>query len=126
MTKTAEEKIAIQDAWEAGAEIEFKHRVGGDGEWVPADPPFWRWEYNDYRVKPKPLVDDSVDWSHIKKEWKFMARDAAGRIFVYDRKPYPGEKGTVWGGNVVYRRIDDLLNVKIGNKPWDESLVERK
>ena len=41
-------------AWADGAEVEYQTRNTKEKQrWWPADHPFWEWDENDYRIKPK-------------------------------------------------------------------------
>jgi hypothetical protein len=44
-------------------------------EWfTPCEFDLWK-EDRLYRIAPKPLTPDTIDWSHVHPDYKFMARD---------------------------------------------------
>lgn len=89
-----------------------------DGGWVDIEP---RWtQMTVYRVKSK--TKPSVDWSVLKKAWRFIARDLGGDAYCYADKPTQGNSGWLRG---VSMRIDHLASYDPGTCDWRDSLVER-
>lgn len=120
MTKTIREMIEVMDAFERGEKIEWRSR---HYDWIPcASAPSWSWADTDYRIAP--AIPDYIDWSHVSEEYRFLARDKDGRNWLYERRP--GKLDEAWassGGNLASPAI--FASLKIGNVPWDQSLVER-
>lgn len=130
MTKTTREMIEVMEAFERGESIECKlfPHVDKDSWVLLLDEPSWDWSAVDYRVAPTP---DSIDWSHVSSEYKYMARDKSGDIFLYSKRPRLEE--FIWhphnciacclqtGGS----KINPFSSYKKGTVSWDESLVER-
>lgn len=79
------------------------------------------------RRKEAPLVPDSIDWSHVSPEWKFMARDMDGKVYLYTDAPKLGAtdmwtlstpRGLHLGGRA-------FVSYKRGTVDWKDSLVVR-
>lgn len=120
--KTIDEKLAVMRAWLEGEKIESCSHFG-DGEWYDNTHPWWDWDKFDYRVKPSEPIDDYINWDHVSDEFKFMARDESGFVFLYREEPYVAK--AFWTGPQVYIDAKSFVSLKIGNKPWNESLVKR-
>lgn len=86
-----------------------------------------------YRARPAPLVPDSIDWSHVAPEWKFMARDEDGTPWTFKEKPKADHHPI--GGSWEEQSKGSLLeckgsawnfaSYKRGTVAWQDSLVER-
>jgi hypothetical protein len=76
-----------------------------------------------YRVKPQPLTKPSIDWSHVAPEYKWLARDENGDVFVYAGQPsaYDG----IWKCVGGHRMTDVFASCTPGTCDWRDSLVER-
>lgn len=120
--KTVDEKLAVMRAWLEGEEIEARSHFG-DGEWYDATHPWWDWDKFDYRVKPSEPVDDYINWDHVSDEFNFMARDENGEVFLY--KDNPELLDSLWTTETEFTNAKIFSSLKVGNKPWNESLVER-
>lgn len=120
---TTVEKIAVMQAWEDGKPIEVRRRSGDD--WVtvkrPIETPIWDWSLYDYRIAQpsKP----GIDWSHVAPEYKWMARDLSGRVYLYPRKPYPSSGAWFESG---YVPASAFASARPGDCDWRESLVSRE
>lgn len=78
-----------------------------------------------YRTKPIP---DSIDWSHISENLRSMARDANGKAYLYvDEVPEESSSSNCWKGIGLDEPIPAgvFASYKMGNMPWDQSLVIR-
>lgn len=104
--------------WEHG----WDYYSGEDG-WLEWPDPSWS-TVGTYRARPAPLVPDTIDWSHVAPEWKWMARDEDGEVFLMQVKPdmicnlwvaFGDEHGKA-GAFASYRR---------GTVEWQDSLVQR-
>lgn len=122
-TKTIDEKLAVMRAWLEGEKIESCSHFG-DGEWYGATThPWWDWDEFDYRVKPSEPVDDYINWDHVSGMFNFMARDNNGDVFLYKNKPELLD--FVWTEHGGFINVEMFSSFKVGNKPWNESLVKR-
>lgn len=74
-----------------------------------------------YRARA--LVPDTIDWSHVAPEWKFMARDESGQVFLYDEKPEPDPEG--WHTHGTWETATVFASYKRGTVAWQDSLVKR-
>lgn len=113
------ELLPIIQAYADGAEVEwFRSR---DSSWVDLKNPYFD-HLTEYRIKQTP---DSIDWSHVSTEYKWMARDEGGGVFIYRETP---EKGRVfWFDSYVNGDIDATVfsSYKRGTVDWRDSLVKR-
>lgn len=112
-----EEKLELLTAWVDGVPIEY---LDSFGVWVESNHPVWGGTY--YRVKP--VVQDSINWSHVHEDFKYMARDAGGIAYLYKYRPELGSLGWNFrlGGTVEVRT---LSSYKRGDTDWKDSLVCR-
>lgn len=122
--KTTKEKIEVMQAFERGEKIEVR---GIMSEWEVFSKnasPVWDWRGNDYRVYVEPEVPDSIDWSHVHPDYKFMARDKDGDTSILTEEPEVKISGwCVDGGNMT--DATTFTSLKIGNLPWNKSLIKR-
>ena len=103
-----------------GGPYEFYSSYGG---WVEILMPYWQGNVV-YRVKPQPLTKPSIDWSHLKDEYKWLARDEDGTPYVYDSKPYIN----IYGWSIdddVFTEVTAFKSFKPGTCDWKDSLIER-
>lgn len=110
-----EEKLELLTAWVDGVPIEY---LDSFDVWVESNHPVWGGTY--YRVKP--VVQDSINWSHVHEDFKYMARDGDGRVFLYKANPYRSE--TTWSF-VGYQAASPFSSYKRGDTDWKDSLVCR-
>lgn len=80
-------------------------------------------EWITYRARPAPLVPDTICWEHVAPEWKFMARDEDGTVWLCDG--IPSKFGDTWGGAPNDIRAVAFASYKRGTVAWQDSLVER-
>ena len=95
---------------------------GGWIDWAP------RWAQSSvYRVKPQPPTKPGIDWSHVAKEYKWLARDKYGEAFVFISTPEIYLTQWVYGGGEPEAiRVDCLLSSYTpGTCDWRESLAQR-
>lgn len=78
-----------------------------------------------YRARPAPLVPDTIDWSHVAPEWKWMARDGRGGVMLYNDEPHISV-GDIWDcGSGDYHEAEAFASYRRGTVAWQDSLVER-
>lgn len=80
-----------------------------------------------YRLARPPAAPDSINWSHVTPEWKWMARDENGNIWLYSEKPECGiwhdKEWSCDDGN--YIEAKHFVSLIPGTTLWQSSLVER-
>lgn len=108
-------------AWADGAKVEIYNRL--DGDWRPICHPAWS-EKSKYRIAPEPLVPDSIDWSQISTEYKYMARDQSNCAYLYTGMPTVIKK--TWSIGVGYTaKANAFISYSKGTVDWKDSLVTR-
>lgn len=103
-----------------------------NGNWVDCPDPYFN-AMGTYRARPAPLTLDTIDWSHVAPEWKFMARDEDGTPWVFKDRPKadPHDMGGSWQEhrNGPLREgkgsVWNFASYKRGTVAWQDSLVER-
>jgi len=115
---TIHEKIKIMQHVADGGEVEV--RVRGDRYWNDINTPLWDWDNFDYRIKAFP---DTIDWSHVHPDFKWMARYDNGKVFLYTEEPKI--MSSYWSTNGLYRNAGAFVSFKNGTVDWKDSLVER-
>lgn len=80
-----------------------------------------------YDLVYAPLVDpDSIPWSALKDEIRYVAMDSSGKWYAY--RSLPMKLSTQWVGGDGSGPIASLSSVKmpdISTKYWEETCVER-
>jgi hypothetical protein len=93
------------------------------GYWLPCvRHPLWLPEMK-YRVKPKEMQKPSIDWSHVSKEYRWLAVDSDGDAYLYKNKPCCHHLD--WYSDRDYAFADSFVSYSRGNCGWKESLIER-
>lgn len=125
--KSLKEQIAVMQAADSGKAIQFMTK--GGCLWVDCENPQFDWFSQDYRVKP--ATTDRIDWGAVKPEFRYMARDEDGKVFVFTMKPTRNDEQ--WmncdkNGNMgIAIQVDRVLSSCIpGGADWTESLVSRE
>lgn len=105
--------------WDGGIQI-----YEADGRWYDWDP---SWTFsNVYRARPAPLVADTICWEHVAPEWKWMARDESGWVYIFTGKPIMSAISWIPSGDEEYARIEGVLSsYRRGTVAWQYSLVQR-
>ena len=107
-------------SWLRGAVIEY---LGGDtGRWYVDKHPKWAKE-GTYRIKPEELTKPSIDWSHIHKDYKWMATDQDGDSYLYTE--LPKQVNDIWNTKCIEPLANPFISFKAGTCDWKDSLVER-
>lgn len=76
-----------------------------------------------YRARPAPFVPDTIDWSHVAPEWKWMARDEDGEGFLFRSMPEIDDGG-YWCDDENLE-ADVFASYRRGTVAWQDSLVKR-
>lgn len=119
------EMIKVMQAYVDGREIDVRPQGDNiDWEYMKGVSPSWNWFHMDYRIATTP---DSIDWSHVAPEWKYMARDHVGNVWLYSKKPKLEYSG-YWGVHDVNSDrtwIVAFASYRRGTVDWKDSLVVR-
>ena len=117
-----ETQLALFEAWLDEKIIETRFTTG---EFFCVGHPEWLLDW-DYRVRPEPLTPDTIDWSHVAPEYRWMARDQSGSAYLYDAEPHLTSKAGVWvNESCDIVRATAFTSYKRGTCDWRDSLVER-
>jgi hypothetical protein len=96
----------------------------GGSIWCDAPFPTWA-DTVVFRAKPQPPTKPSIDWSHVAKEYKWLARDAGEpNGFLYDEEPHPTLYGQ-WQCEGMCINATVFASYTPGICDWRDSLVER-
>lgn len=78
-----------------------------------------------YRTKPKPAKKIDIPWQFIKPEFKWVAMDENGNIYLHVDKPVI--RSFDWYTESDCRRIDHIymLNIDTTGVDWKTSLTQR-
>lgn len=111
------EMIAVMQAYVDGKNIEIKHKLGDSWSYTNGGLPNWNWYAVDYRVRQ---TQDTIDKNHITSEYKFMARNQDGSVYVHTTTPRIN--GKRWSSMHSARVTSP--SYKQGTTDWTESVVE--
>ena len=87
-------------------------------EWRDCKAPGF-YEIAAYRIAPTP---DTVDWSHIGPEWKFIARDIGNQPLLFKQDPRGNKTAWFNDGGVSFVTTPSYRN---NGLPWEQSLIRR-
>lgn len=76
------------------------------------------------RAVEKPKTKPSIDWSQIKPQFKWLARDDDDTAYVYTAKPVPSPQCS-WFVAGEIGILNHMASYTPGNCDWQDSLVER-
>lgn len=71
----------------------------------------------------KAIVKPSINWSHIREDFKYLAMDSDGRYHLYTDKPLQGERQ--WTTNLLCTPAIHFASFVPGTCNWKDSLVKR-
>lgn len=92
----------------------------GKGEWTECVSPTWQ-DVLEYRIKP---TKPSIDWSHVHPDYKWMAKDEDGEMWLYEVEPSLAVSGWV-AGYLGGMQAMCFASAKPGSCHWRDSLVQR-
>ena len=122
-----DEKLALMTAWVDGKQIEYYNYRCKWAEPVDCRP---TWHHNNiYRIKPD--TPDSIDWSHVSPEYKWMARNPCGLAQLFRDKPWVDPSCESWMVEEYYHNTrrgqcaSVFSSYQQGTVDWKDSLVER-
>ena len=73
----------------------------------------------------KVLSKPSIDWSHVKGEYKWLSVDKDGNAFVYKNEPERSENDYWFCLKGDLFEVNGLASYIPGTCDWKESLIER-
>lgn len=120
MTKKGFKKhFKIIEAWANGADIEYYSNQSG--YWKPARNLDWS-VHRHYRVAPTP---DTIDWSHVTPEYKWMSRNLEGIPYLFVNRPQTSCSFWYSCSPTDSACAVHFSSYKRGTADWKDSLVER-
>ena len=75
----------------------------------------------DESVATKP----SINWSHVKDEYKWLSVDATGSAYVYEDEPERSESDHWYSHKGSLSEVSGLASYVPGTCDWQDSLVKR-
>ena len=75
----------------------------------------------DESVATKP----SINWSHVKDEYKWLSVDATGSAYVYEDEPERSESDHWYSHKGSLSEVNGLASYIPGTCDWKDSLVKR-
>ena len=67
----------------------------------------------------------SIDWSHVKGEYKWLSVDKDGSAYVYEDEPERGGSDYWFSPNGSLNEVNVLASYTPGTCDWKDSLVKR-
>lgn len=72
----------------------------------------------------KKVTKPSINWLHVRDEYKFLARSASGNAWIYSEEPTLDEG--FWAAEPgVYAKANSYVSYTPGTCDWEDSLVKR-
>jgi hypothetical protein len=113
--------IEVMQAYVDGERVEIKYEGGRWWhQYVEADG--WNWSQFNYRIAPA-ATPDTIDWSHVAPEFKWMARDSEGQCWLYHTEPK--SECCSWYSMDDVTPADSFTSYRRGTCGWKDSLVIR-
>ena len=76
-------------------------------------------------VQGESATKPSIDWSHVKSEYKWLSVDKDGSAFVYENEPEHGESNYWSTSSFTYFNVNGLVSYSRGTCDWEDALVKR-
>ena len=73
----------------------------------------------------KSLTKPSIDWSHVKGEYKWLSVDKDGSAYVYANEPEHSERDYWYSQEEIHYEVSGLASYTPGTCDWQDSLVKR-
>ena len=73
----------------------------------------------------KVLSKPSIDWSHVKGEYKWLSVDKDGSAYVHENEPERGENDHWFCLKGDLFEVNGLASYTPGTCDWEDSLVKR-
>lgn len=116
-----EDKIKVMQAYIDGRPIEYRNK-STDSWWSAPKIPSWNWYEYDYRII---LIPYSINWEHVGPEFKYLAADKNGDVYLYTSEPSITAYDTYWSDGGAQAHATAFVSLVIGNVDWTKSLIER-
>ena len=71
----------------------------------------------------KAITKPSIDWSHVREDFQYLAMDEDGEFYLYSDKPTPCSQQ--WITNLSYAPATHFASFTPGTCDWRDSLVKR-
>ena len=71
----------------------------------------------------KAVTKPSIDWSHVSKDFQYLAMDSDGRCWLWETKPAPFQEQWFGGSSAV--KAENFSSFISGTCDWEDSLVKR-
>ena len=71
----------------------------------------------------KATIKPSINWSHVSKDFRYLAMDEDGEFYLYSDKPLQGNQQ--WVSNLTYTPAIHFSSFTPGTCDWEDSLVKR-
>ena len=117
---------ALLLAWWRGELLQYMTSEGG---WKnrPKMPEYMVDPRMAYRLAPPPLTKPSIDWSAIKPDWKWLARDESGKAYLYRKEPEMLDVAWYYSSDdySFATGANHLSSCDLGTCDWKDSLVMR-
>lgn len=113
--------IKVMQAYVDGGNIQVASALLETG-YMSASEPCWDWKAYDYRIAPA-TTPDTIDWSHVAPEFKWMARDSEGQCWLYHTEPK--SECCSWYSMDDVTPADSFSSYHRGTCDWKDSLVKR-
>lgn len=115
--KQLKQAAAVMLAAAEGKPIECRRN---GNKWHLHGHPFeFNWASSEYRVA---VTKPSINWDHVHPDYKWMATDQNGKVFLHTTKPHID--GDSWTGN-LYAYTCSYASFVPGTCDWKDSLVVR-
>lgn len=73
----------------------------------------------------KATVKPSIDWSHVKAEYKWLSVDGNSSAFVFENMPFIDERNYWQPSDGACFKVDGLASYVRGTCDWKDSLIKR-
>ena len=73
----------------------------------------------------KKVTKPSIDWSHVKDKYKWLAVNANGCASMYEDEPKVGDGGYWYNPKGGSNMVNGLVSYVPGTCDWKDSLVKR-
>ena len=73
----------------------------------------------------KASIKPSIDWSHVKGEYKWLSVDKDGSAYVYEDEPERSGSDYWFSHNGSLNEVNGLASYTPGTCDWQDSLVKR-
>ena len=76
-------------------------------------------------VQDESATKPSIDWSHVKGEYKWLSVDKDGNVYVYANELEHSEKDYWYSQEGIHYEVSGLASYTPGTCDWQDSLVKR-